>query len=459
MSAPEWTSAEHVGRYLSRADEYPRRLEGEGVLLDHVPRGIPRILDLGTGDGRLLALLRADRPAMLGVGLDFSALMLDAARERFAGDERIELVEHDLTGRCPRSGASTPWSPRWPSTTSSTSASARSTPRSSTSLEPGGTFANFEHVASPSHRLHLAFYAAIDEPLEHEDPSDRLLDVESQLAWLREVGFVDVDCYWKWLEMALLIARQAGLSGRGKQALARAGSTTSSSARLTAMATGQTRKRRRRAPTLDHNAELWAHIEPESSRLLLLSALDAFLARGYHAATTREIGERAGMSPAAVYVHWKAKHDLLFEISRIGHQAVLDVVEQALEQASDDPVERVHAFVSAFATWHAENHALARVIQYEFKKLPRRPVPPDRRDPRPLRGAHARRAGGRCRGRRLRRGRPRGHDARGALAVHRSRPLVRAVTGAQLRGGRRRAVCRPRAQDAPQPELSKRLVW
>ena len=131
-----------------------------------------------------------------------------------------------------------------------------------------------------------------------------------------------------------------------------------------------TRRRQRRAATLDHNAELWAHIEPESSRLLLLSALDAFLARGFHAATTREIGERAGMSPAAVYVHWKAKSDLLFEISRIGHRAVLEVVEEALEQASQDPVERVHAFVSAFATWHAENHALARVIQYEFKKLP-----------------------------------------------------------------------------------------
>ena len=78
------------------------------------------------------------------------------------------------------------------------------------------------------------------------------------------------------------------------------------------------------------------------------------------------------MSSAAVYVHWKAKHDLLFEISRIGHQAVLDEVERALAQASGDPVERVEAFVSAFATWHAENHALARVIQYEFGKLPRR---------------------------------------------------------------------------------------
>ena len=205
MSAPEWTSAEHVRRYLGRADEYRHRAEGESVLLDHVPRGTPRILDLGTGDGRLLALLEADRPAMLGVGLDFSALMLDAARERFAGDERIEIVEHDLAEPLPAVG-------RFDAVVSSMAIHHLEHERKRSLyaevfelLEPGGTFANFEHVASPSHRLHLAFYAAIDEPLEHEDPSDRLLDVESQLAWLREIGFVDVDCYWKWLEMAVII--------------------------------------------------------------------------------------------------------------------------------------------------------------------------------------------------------------------------------------------------------------
>jgi tRNA (cmo5U34)-methyltransferase len=80
-------------------------------------------------------------------------------------------------------------------------------------LEPGGVFANFEHVASPTPRLHRAFFAAIGVPLENEDPSDGTLDVETQLAWLRELGFDDVDCYWKWLEMALLIGVKSVLAG------------------------------------------------------------------------------------------------------------------------------------------------------------------------------------------------------------------------------------------------------
>jgi len=201
----EWTNSDCVARYLNRADEFPHRTEGERVLLEHVPRHVRRILDLGTGDGRLLALLQADRPEMHGVGLDFSEIMLDAARERFADLERVELVRHDLSQPLPELG-------RFDAVVSSFAIHHLEHERKRSLyaqvfdlLEPGGVFANFEHVASPTHRLHLAFFEAIGEPIENEDPSDRLLDVHTQLEWLRAIGFDDVDCYWRWLEMALLI--------------------------------------------------------------------------------------------------------------------------------------------------------------------------------------------------------------------------------------------------------------
>lgn len=199
-----------MDRYLDRADNYPRRAEGEGVLLEHMPRGVRRVLDLGTGDGRLLAMLRRDRPHIRGIGLDFSDVMLDAARRRFGDDRQIELIQHDMTAPLPALG-------RFDAVISSMAIHHLEHDRKRTLfaevfdlLGPGGVFANFEHVASPTRRLHLAFFPAIGEPLEHEDPSDRLLDVETQLRYLREAGFADVDCYWKWLEMALLIGVRPG---------------------------------------------------------------------------------------------------------------------------------------------------------------------------------------------------------------------------------------------------------
>ncbi len=132
--------------------------------------------------------------------------------------------------------------------------------------------------------------------------------------------------------------------------------------------------RRRRRPAEEevgaHSALLWAGIESDSSRRILLAALAAFARRGFHAATTREISEGAGMSPAAIYVHYKSKSDLLYEISRIGHQSVLDAVVAALHDAPPEPEQRVRRFVAAFAKWHADHHVVARVIQYELKALP-----------------------------------------------------------------------------------------
>lgn len=211
LPAEEWRDAAHVGRYLERVDEFPRRAEGESALLEKVPAGVRRILDLGTGDGHTLALALAARPEAHGVGLDFSGPMLAAARQRFAGEERVELAEHDFGLPLPALGS-------FDLVVSSFAIHHLEDERKRALyreafelLEPGGVFANLEHVASPTERLHREFFAAIGEPIEHEDPSDRTVAVETQLAWLREIGFKHAECHWKWREMALLVgARPEG---------------------------------------------------------------------------------------------------------------------------------------------------------------------------------------------------------------------------------------------------------
>ncbi len=124
------------------------------------------------------------------------------------------------------------------------------------------------------------------------------------------------------------------------------------------------------AANTDIPADVWGDVEAGSARSLLLAALAAFSERGYAATTTRDIARRVLMSPAAVYVHYKSKSDLLCEITRRGHGDVLTRVEAAVEQAGATPHERLAAFVEAFVWWHAENHTLARVIQYELRSLP-----------------------------------------------------------------------------------------
>jgi SAM-dependent methyltransferase len=170
MPPSEWNAAEHVLRYLDRADEFPHRAEGESVLLDQVPDDARRVLDLGTGDGRLLALLKRDRPQIVGVGVDLSEVMLGAAHKRFAGDERVTLVQHDLAEPLPTLGF-------FDAVVSSFAIHHLEHERKRSLyneiadlLEAGGVFANFEHVASPTRGLHLAFFEAIGEPIEDEDP-------------------------------------------------------------------------------------------------------------------------------------------------------------------------------------------------------------------------------------------------------------------------------------------------
>lgn len=209
MPANEWNT-EHADRYLAKADDFPHRAEADAALLEQVPQSATRVLDLGTGDGRVLAMLRDRNPDVIGTGLDASDLMLEKARVRFKGVEGVEVRNHDLVEVLPELG-------RFDAVVSSFAIHHLEDERKRTLyaecfelLADGGVFVNLEHVASPTARLHLEFLKAIDEPVEHDDPSDRLLDVGTQVSWLRELGFEDADCFWKWREMAVMAGRRGG---------------------------------------------------------------------------------------------------------------------------------------------------------------------------------------------------------------------------------------------------------
>lgn len=208
MSVNLWTSAEHALGYLGRADSIPHRTEGESTLLEFLPPAARRILDLGTGDGRLLALVKRDRPEATAVAVDFSPAMLEAVRRRFAGDSSVAVVAHNLESSLPALG-------NFDAVVSSFAIHHLTHERKRSlyaeiydRLNPGGVFCNLEHVASPTPELHQEFLLQIDCTPEMEDPSNQLLDLEIQLAWLREIGFRDVDCHWKWRELALLAGRR-----------------------------------------------------------------------------------------------------------------------------------------------------------------------------------------------------------------------------------------------------------
>ena len=208
-SLKEYNSAEHALQYLARADRIAHRTAGEAVVLELVPRTAKRILDLGAGDGRLLALLKLDRPDAAGVATDLSPTMLEAARARFAGDATVQVVEHDLD--VPLSTLGALGEPgRFDAVVSCFAIHHCSHARKRALyaevfalLAPGGVFYNLEHVASPTPELHEAFFAALGMTLADEDRSNQLLDVETQVAWLREIGFAQVDCFWKWRELAV----------------------------------------------------------------------------------------------------------------------------------------------------------------------------------------------------------------------------------------------------------------
>ena len=157
----------------------------------------------------MLALVKtAWSTSVEAVAVDFSPAMLERAGTRFAGDSSVTIVSHNLDHPLPALG-------RFDAVVSSFAIHHLVNERKRVLyreihdlLNPGGVLCNLEHVASPTRRLHDEFLHSIGCTLETEDPSNKLLDLETQLQWLRDIGFADVDCHWKWRELALMVGRR-----------------------------------------------------------------------------------------------------------------------------------------------------------------------------------------------------------------------------------------------------------
>jgi tRNA (cmo5U34)-methyltransferase len=219
MAVNLWSQPDHALDYLARADSVSHRTEGESALLEFITKGARRVLDLGTGDGRLLALVKREHPEIESVAVDFSPAMLDAARRRFAGDSSITVLAHNLDDPLPdlgSFGAESSDAGKFDAVVSSFVIHHLTHERKRALyaeiyglLNANGVFCNLDHVASPTAALHEEFLRYNGFTRETEDPSNKLLDVGTQLGWLREIGFADVDCHWKWRELALLAGRRS----------------------------------------------------------------------------------------------------------------------------------------------------------------------------------------------------------------------------------------------------------
>lgn len=112
----------------------------------------------------------------------------------------------------------------------------------------------------------------------------------------------------------------------------------------------------------------WEQFPEGAPRDLVRAAIEAFAQRGFAATTTRDIGSAAGLSSAGLYVHFTSKADMLRVLSRAGHLDAAATLFDALD-IDGSSVDRVINAVAALTKWHADNHLMARVVQYELRAL------------------------------------------------------------------------------------------
>ena len=233
MAADVWKQRDVAAAFLDERSliipDRPRQLEVLLRVFRFMPRPPRRILDLGAGDGLLLGAVLEAYPEASGVAVDFSPLMLEQAKPRLAKfGTRATTREADLQSPAWLKTAEGPFD----AVVSGFAIHHLTHQRKRVLyqeiydlLTQGGLFLNSEHVASATAFVEKMFDDAMTEHLYQrrrergEDVSreevrrafmerpDRAANIlaltEEQCGWLREIGFRDVDCFWKYFELAI----------------------------------------------------------------------------------------------------------------------------------------------------------------------------------------------------------------------------------------------------------------
>ena len=234
-----WKLPEIVDRYLSYRAAIPLAAEQIGVMMSILKaRGAPieSFLDLGCGDGILGATILGEYPAARGVFVDFSEPMLEQAQAQlreYADQLAFENLDYGQPHWVTEIQSHGPFD----AIVSGYSIHHQQDARKReiyeeifSLLKPGGWFVNIEHVSSAAQiniDLFENHYVTARYAIEQNQGGTRTLDelaeeyknrpdkaanilasVELQCDWLREIGYEEVDCYFRIYELAVFAGRK-----------------------------------------------------------------------------------------------------------------------------------------------------------------------------------------------------------------------------------------------------------
>ncbi len=234
-----WKQSAVVNRYLSSRAAIPMVREQIGIMMAILKSGqqpIRNFIDLGCGDGILGATILNEYPSARGVLADFSEPMLAQAHEQLKGFESQLVFENLDYGDPAWVSKMRPHAP-FDAIVSSYSIHHQPDVRKReiyqeiySLLEPSGWFINIEHIAAEAQltidlfNKHIVDHWYEQEKLKggaktYEEVAETfmsrpdkdaniLLSVDAQCKWLREIGYEEVDCYFRVYELAVFGGRK-----------------------------------------------------------------------------------------------------------------------------------------------------------------------------------------------------------------------------------------------------------